>query len=110
MAGGLWAEYVVTSAKFCIPLSKNVGLEQGAAMLVNPFTAWALMDMARSGRHRAVVQTAAASALGKMIVRLGERFFIPVIHVVRRAGQGEMLRALGGGHLLDSREHGVADR
>src|SRR5437016_5451483 len=85
-------------------------LEQGAAMLVNPFTAWALMEMARRGKHRAVVQTAAASALGKMIVRLGKRFSIPVINVVRRVEQVEMLRALGAGHVLNSSDDGFADR
>src|SRR6476660_6097742 len=85
--GGMWAEYVVTPAQFCMPLRKNVDLERGAALLINPITAWALMHEARRGRHRAVVQTAAASALGRMIVRLGKRFSIPVIKVVRRAEQ-----------------------
>jgi NADPH:quinone reductase len=64
----MWAEYVVTRAQFCMSLRKNVELEQGAALLVNPITAWALMDGARRGAHRAVVQTAAASALGRVIV------------------------------------------
>jgi NADPH:quinone reductase-like Zn-dependent oxidoreductase len=85
--GGTWAEYVVTPAQFCIPLRKDVDLEQGAALLINPMTAWGLMHEARRGRHRAVVQTAAASTLGRMIVRLGKRFSLPVINVVRRADQ-----------------------
>jgi NADPH:quinone reductase len=72
ITGGMWAEYVVTLAKFCIPLRKDVDLEQGAVMLVNPLTAWALMDEARRGRHKAVVQTAGASALGRMIIRRAE--------------------------------------
>jgi NADPH:quinone reductase-like Zn-dependent oxidoreductase len=46
-------------------------MEQGAMMLVNPLTAWALVDVARRGRHRAIVQTAAASAFGKMVLKLG---------------------------------------
>ena len=87
IAGGMWAEYLVTSAQLCVPLSKQVDMEQGATMLVNPLTAWALMEEARLGRHRAVVQTAAASALGRMVVRLGQRFSVPTINVVRRAEQ-----------------------
>ena len=102
--GGMWAEYVVTPAQFCMPLRKNVDLEQGAALLINPITAWALMHEARRGRHRAVVQTAAASALGRMIVRLGERFSIPVINVVRRAEQVELLRGLGAEYIVNSSE------
>jgi NADPH:quinone reductase-like Zn-dependent oxidoreductase len=71
----MWAEYLVTSAQLCVPLSKQVDMEQGATMLVNPLTAWALMEEARLGRHRAVVHTAAASALGRMVVRLGQKSF-----------------------------------
>ncbi len=102
--GGTWAEYLVTSAKTCIPLSKNVDLEQAAMMLVNPLTAWALVDIARSGGHKAAVQTAAASALGRMILRLGLRFNFPIIHVVRRAEQVELLKKMGATHVVNSNE------
>ncbi len=106
VAGGMWAEYVVTSAQFCMPLRKHVELEQGATLLVNPLTAWALMDEARRGGHKAVVQTAAASALGKMVIRLGQKFSLPVINIVRRAEQVEALRAIGAVHVLNSSDSG----
>jgi NADPH:quinone reductase-like Zn-dependent oxidoreductase len=102
VGGGLWAEYVVTSAQFCVPLGKNVVMEHAATMLVNPLTAWALVDAARSGGHRAAVQTAAASALGRMVVRLGQRFRLPIVNVVRRAEQVELLRGMGAEHVLNS--------
>ena len=104
--GGMWAEYIVTSAQFCVPLSKRVEMEQGATMLVNPLTAWALIDEARRGRHRAAVQTAAASALGRMVIRLGQKFGIPVINVVRRAEQVDLLRRMGALHVLNSNDAG----
>jgi len=103
---GMWAEYVVTSAQSCMLLSDHVTMEQGAMMLVNPLTAWALLDVARRGRHRAIVQTAAASALGKMVLKLGRRFSIPVINVVRRFEQVEALHALGADHVLNSSDEG----
>jgi len=109
ISGGMWAEYVMTSAKLCIPLQKSIDLEQAAAMLVNPFTAWALMDIARRDGHRAVVQTAAASALGRMIVRLGHRFSIPVVNVVRRAEQVELLRGMGSEYIVNSSDAGYED-
>ena len=102
VTSGTWAEYMVTSARLCVPLRKQVGMESGATMLVNPLMAWALMDEARRGRHRAVVQTAAASALGKMVIRLGRRFAIPVINVVRRAEQVRVLQEMGAEDILDS--------
>jgi NADPH:quinone reductase len=101
-AGGTWAEYLVTSANFCVPLAKHVTDEQGAMMLVNPLTAWALMQKAKRGRHRAVVQTAAASALGRMISRLARSFSLPMIDIVRRAEQVELLRSCGCKYVLNS--------
>src|SRR5260370_9106876 len=106
VGGGMWAEYVVTSAQFCMPLRRRVEWELGAPLLVNPLTAWALMNEARRGGHKAVVQTAAASALGKMVIRLGQKFSLPVINIVRRAEQVEALRAIGAVHVLNSRESG----
>jgi NADPH2:quinone reductase len=107
--GGLWAEYVVTSAQFCVPLGKKVEMEHAATMLVNPLTAWALVDEARRGGHRAAVQTAAASALGRMVVRLGQKFSLPVISVVRRSEQADLLRTLGAEHVLNSTDAGFDD-
>ena len=105
-AGGMWAEYIVTSAQFCVPLGKNVEMEHGATMLVNPLTAWALVDEARKGGHRAAVQTAAASALGRMVIRLGQRFRLPLVNVVRRPEQVDLLRAMGAEHVLNSSDAG----
>ena len=99
---GAWAEYMVTSAKSCVPLRKSVSLEQGAMMVVNPLTALAMLEIAKRGKHRAMVNTAAASALGGMILRLGKRHRIPVIHVVRRQTQVDVIRGRGGEHILNS--------
>jgi NADPH:quinone reductase len=102
----MWSEYVVTSADFCVPLGKKVEMEQGATMLVNPLTAWALVDEARRGGHRAAVQTAAASALGRMVIRLGQKFGLPVVNVVRRPQQVELLRGMGAQNVLNSSDSG----
>jgi len=101
IAGGTWAQYLVTGASRCIPLHKDVDMEQGATLLVNPLTAWGLVEQARRGAHRAVVQTAAASALGRMIVRLARRFSIATINIVRRPEQVELLHKSGVEHVLN---------
>jgi NADPH:quinone reductase-like Zn-dependent oxidoreductase len=107
--GGMWAEYIVTSAQLCVPLGKKVNMEHAATMLVNPLTAWALMNAARRGGHRAAVQTAAASALGRMVIRLGQKFGLPVVNVVRRAEQVELLGAMGAEHILNSSDPSFDD-
>lgn len=101
---GTWAEYVLANARTCLPLLPSVTFEQGAMLLVNPFTAWALVEQAKRNRHRAVVQTAAASALGQMVLRLAQRAGLPMIHIVRRAEQAQQLKALGAEVVLNSSE------
>ncbi len=103
-ASGTWAEYAVAPAHRCAPLRRSVDLEQAAMMFVNPLMAWVLVHEARRGRHKAVVQNAAASALGKMVARLARRFSVPVLNIVRRPQQAADLRALGADRVLDSTE------
>ncbi|MEN8156860.1 MAG: zinc-binding dehydrogenase [Bacteroidota bacterium] len=99
---GTWAEYMKTSAMHTVPLPGKVGMEQGSMMLVNPMTAMAFIKMARKGGHAAMVNNAAASALGKMLIRLANDRSIPLINIVRREEQVEQLKALGAKHLLNS--------
>jgi len=101
---GTWAAYMLTKAANCVPLDDSIDFEQGAMLVVNPLTAWALLDSVRSQNGTAVVQTAAASALGKMINRLGARWNIQVINVVRRPEQVAELRAMGAEHTLSSED------
>jgi NADPH:quinone reductase-like Zn-dependent oxidoreductase len=107
---GTWAEYMVTSAYRCTPLRRKVTLEMAAMLLVNPFSALAIFDIAKRGRHHAIVSTAAASALGRMILRLGKRYGIPVVHVVRRQAQVELISEMGGEHVLNSSEPGFVEQ
>src|SRR5574340_603753 len=109
-AGGTWAEYLVTPAMSCFPLPKNLSLEQGAALIVNPVTALAFFDMARRGKHAALVSNSAASSLGRMILRLGQTRHIPVIHLVRRRAQVDLLRSLGGTYILNSQDPDFPDQ
>ena len=99
---GTWAEYMVTSAQLCVPLNKTVSLERGAMLLVNPLSALAMFEIAKRGKHRALVSTAAASALGGMILYVEKRHLIPVIHIVRRQAQVDLVRGRGGKHVLNS--------
>ena len=101
---GTWAEYAVAPALACFPLPGGVSDEQGAMALVNPLGAWGLMEQARRRRARAVINTAAASQLGRMLLRLGQRFGITVVGVVRRAEQVALLRSLGATYVVNSAE------
>lgn len=99
---GTWAEYMVTSASLCIPLPVEISDEQGSMLLVNPMTALAFIDIARHGRHKAIINTAAASSLGRIIEVLGSKHKIPIINIVRNEKQKSSLTNLGSPYVLDS--------
>jgi NADPH:quinone reductase-like Zn-dependent oxidoreductase len=104
---GCWAEYMVTKATMCVPLNQNVSLEQGSMMFVNPMTALAFFDLFNSlpnpqKQKRGIINTAAASALGRMVVKLGKKYNIPVLSVVRREEQAELLKNEGAEYVVNS--------
>ncbi len=99
---GTWAEYMKTSAMRTVPLPPGVGSKQGAMMLVNPMTAMAFFQIALKGGHKAMVNNAAASALGKMLIRLSNQNRIPLINIVRKEEQFPELKSEGATHVLNS--------
>jgi NADPH:quinone reductase len=99
---GTWAEYFVARVRECAPLPRSIGIEQGAASLINPLTCLGLLEAARGGRHPAALQTAAASQVGKMLARLFRAEGIPLVGIVRRDDQIERTLGLGAGPVLCS--------
>jgi len=90
--GGSYAEYIVTNAYQCIELDADAGWEQGACSFVNPITAIGLLDRCKQCYAKAVIQTGAASQLGRMMIQvLGEQG-IPLVNIVRRSEQVDLLK------------------
>ena len=109
--GGVWSEYVVKSVKGgVLPLNKSLSLEEGALSIINPLTASAFIDISKKEGHKAIVLTAAASSLGKMVNRLGRNERIQIVNVVRRDAQVELLKAEGADIVLNSNEVGFEQR
>jgi NADPH:quinone reductase len=99
---GVWAEYMVTTTSLAFPLDASVSFEQGAMSVVNPLTALAFLTLAKAGRHKAIVQTAAASGLGQMVNRLCKSEGIQIVNIVRRESQKELLKEQGAEIVLNS--------
>jgi NADPH:quinone reductase-like Zn-dependent oxidoreductase len=94
--GGAWAEYAVVPARQLIPLPDDIPDEQAAGFFVNPLSALAMTRYVLQVPAGAwLLQTAAGSALGRMVIRLGKQFGFRTINVVRRREQAEELRRLG---------------
>lgn len=107
---GTWAEFVVVSAMECIPLRRDVPIEQGASLIVNPLTAVGLLETARRRGHRAAVHTAGASQVGRMLLVLAAEARYPLINIVRRDEQVQLLKSHGAEHVLNSSDAAFADQ
>jgi NADPH:quinone reductase-like Zn-dependent oxidoreductase len=93
---------MVTPASLCFPLPRAVSDEQGSMLLVNPMTAVAFFDIIKKEKHKAVINSAAAGALGAMIRILGKKNNIPVINVVRNEKQEKILLDGGDSYVLNN--------
>jgi NADPH:quinone reductase len=98
--GGNWAEKNVVPASQVVPFSSlltgNLTLEQQATFFVNPVTAYVMCrEVLRVPKGGWLLQTAAGSVLGHMIIRLGKRYGFKTLCVVRREEQVTELRAAG---------------
>jgi len=100
--GGTWAEYMVTPAVRTIPLDKGISSEQGSMLFVNPLTAMAFINIANKYKCRTIVNNAAASSLGRMLVFLCKKNNISLINIVTRESQLKSLKEIGAGHILIS--------
>jgi len=87
---GTWAEQAVTDVKMCIPIREDIPIEQAAGMLVNPYTAYALVQLAKNRKSNAIIQSAALSQVGVMVRKLAKIYDIKVINIVRNPEQVEL--------------------
>lgn len=101
---GTWAEYFIADAMSCLPLRRGVSFEQGCSLIVNPLTAFALLERASEFGSKALVQDAAASQLGRMIAALAREKGIPLINIVRKKEHVELLKNAGNVPVLNSSE------
>lgn len=98
---GSWAEKTVLNARQAVPLSSALTVEQAATFFVNPATAYILTRKVLCvPRGEWLLQTAAGSALGKMVIRLGKSTGFRTINVVRRREQIAELQQLGADAVL----------
>ncbi|MEQ9695882.1 zinc-binding dehydrogenase [Shimia sp. SDUM112013] len=96
---GAWADYAITDAINCIPLRPDVSDDDGAAQIVNPLTAMAMVDIARQDGEAFVV-SAATSQLGKLMVSLGKDLGLKPIALVRREEAVAPLKEMGAVEVL----------
>ncbi len=110
-AGGNWAEYAVIPARQARPIPDDIPDEQAAAFFVNPATVLALArHVLRVPKGAWLLQGAAGSTLGRMIIKLGRHDGFKTLNVVRRAEAVPELKALGGDAVIASSDGPIEDQ
>lgn len=95
-SGGNWADFTVVPAAQVIPISARLTTEQAATFFVNPATAWIMTQEVLCVPARSwLLQTAAGSSLGKMVVRLGNALGFRTLNIVRSERHVDRLKKLG---------------
>jgi NADPH:quinone reductase-like Zn-dependent oxidoreductase len=110
-AGGTWAQFAVVPARQLVPLPDDIPDEQAAAFFVNPASAVVMTRHVLNIRPGEwLVQTAAGSALGRMVIRLGKHYGFRTINVVRRREQAEELQRAGADAVVCTADESVPNR
>ena len=102
--GGMYATHRIAFAQMCMPLPDDLPIELGAASYVNPLTALGFVETMRAEGFTGIVHTAAASNLGQMLVKLCQEDGVPLVNIVRKPEQVELLKGLGAEHVVNSSE------
>ncbi|BBZ45529.1 zinc-binding dehydrogenase [Mycobacterium parmense] len=100
--GAMYSQYRAVAASACLVLPEGATAADGASSFVNPLTALGMLDTMRREGHSGLVHTAAASNLGQMLVKLCRRDDVPLVNIVRKPDQEELLRSLGAEYVCNS--------
>ena len=109
LGGAMYAQFRTLKASQCLVLLPGTTPAEGAFCFVNPLTALGMVQTMRDEGHTALVHTAAASNLGQMLVKVCAKDGIPLVNVVRRPDQVELLKAIGAKHVLASDDPAFMD-
>jgi NADPH:quinone reductase-like Zn-dependent oxidoreductase len=105
---GNWQEHVLVPSRQVVPVPARMPDEQAATFFVNPASALVMVRyILKVPRGAWLLQTAAGSALGRMVIRLGKLHGFRTINVVRRAEQKAELLELGADAAICSAEEPI---
>lgn len=101
-SGASFSQYCCVSSMACLPLHEGTTAQQAASSFVNPLTALAMVETMQLEGHSALVHTAAASNLGQMLNRICIADGVPLVNIVRKQEQVDVLEAMGAKYVVNS--------
>lgn len=98
--GGSWATHIPVKASDCIVVGDELPPDMAACFSVNPFTAYAMVELAQGKNTGGIIQNAAGGQVASFINTLAERAGLKVINIVRKEEQVKALKDDGYKHVL----------
>ena len=102
LGGAMYGQYRCLPVDQCLTLPAGATPADGASSFVNPVTALGMVETMRREGHQALVHTAAASNLGQMLNRICLKDGVPLVNIVRKQDQVDLLRAQGATHVCNA--------
>lgn len=102
IGGAMYTQYRCIDVAQCMALPAGATPAEGASSFVNPLTALGMVETMRREGHKALVHTAAASNLGQMLNRICIKDGIPLVNIVRKKEQEDILRAIGAKYVCNA--------
>ena len=100
--GAMYSQYRCVPVSSCLVMDDNTTPVEAASSFVNPLTVLAFVETMKMENHSAIVNTAAASNLGQMLVKVCKDDAIPLVNIVRKSEQMEMLKNMGAEFVCNS--------
>lgn len=108
---GTWQEYLIVKAEQLIPISDTMSDTIAAQFAVNPLTAWVMTtEELRLEPGQWLLQTAAGSTLGRVVLQIAKLRGFKTINVVRRREQAEELKVLGVDEVVCTDDEDLVER
>jgi NADPH:quinone reductase-like Zn-dependent oxidoreductase len=107
---GTWQELIVVAASQILPVPDSVSDSTACQLVTNPLTALLLLREVGVQPGDWLLQTAAGSTVGKLVVQLAHHRGIRTINVVRRRAAVDEIRQLGGTEVICTEDEDLATR
>ena len=103
LAGGaMYSQYRCVPASSCLVMNEGTSPADAASSFVNPLTALSFLETMKMENHNAIIHTAAASNLGQMLVKICKDDAVPLVNIVRKDEQVEILKNLGAEYICNT--------
>lgn len=102
LGGEMYSQYRTLNIQQVMELPAGASARDGASCYVNPLTALSFVETMRMEGRKGIVHTAAASNLGQMLVKICQKDNVPLVNIVRKKEQADLLKSIGAKYVVDS--------